>query len=223
LNPEDEVQEQGSTLRFDPGWRWKMLVNGFGAICTAIVMLIFAITKFRDGAWLIMILIPSLVSIFFAIHRHYLQLAEHLSLSDYTPPTKLRRQQVIIPISGVHKGTLKALRYARSLSRNITAVYVAIDDAQTQRIQQRWEKWIADIPLVVIDSPYRELMHPLVSYVQAIAAKSPPDEVITVVVPEFVPSRWWHNFLHMQSATWLRLALRRVPDVIVVDVPYHVE
>jgi hypothetical protein len=223
LNPEDEVQEQGSTLRFDPGWRWKMLVNGFGAICTAIVMLIFAITKFRDGAWLIMILIPSLVSIFFAIHRHYLQLAEHLSLSDYTPPTKLRRQQVIIPISGVHKGTLKALRYARSLSRNITAVYVAIDDAQTQRIQQRWEKWIADIPLVVIDSPYRELMHPLVSYVQTIAAKSPPDEVITVVVPEFVPSRWWHNFLHMQSATWLRLALRRVPDVIVVDVPYHVE
>jgi amino acid transporter len=223
LNPEDEVQEQGSTLRFDPGWRWKMMVNGFGAICTAIVMLIFAITKFRDGAWLIMILIPSLVLMFYAIHRHYLQLAEHLSLSDYIPPTKLRRQQVIMPVSGVHKGTLKALRYARSLSRNITAVYVAIDDAQTQRIQQRWEKWIADIPLVVIDSPYRELMHPLVSYVQAIAAKSPPDEVITVVVPEFVPGRWWHNFLHMQSATWLRLALRRVPDVIVVDVPYHVE
>lgn len=223
LNPEDEIQDQDSTLRFDPSWRWKMLVNGFGAICTAIVMLIFAITKFRDGAWLVMILIPGLVAMFYAIHRHYLHLADDLSLSDYTPPIKLMRQQVVMPISGVHKGTLKALRYARILSSNITAVYVAIDDTQTRRIQQRWEKWNPDVPLVVIDSPYRELMHPLVSFIQALAAKSPPNEVITVVVPEFVPSRWWHNFLHMQSSTWLGLALRRVPDVIVVDVPYQVE
>lgn len=223
LSPEVEIQEQGSTLRFDPGWRWKMLVNGFGAICTAIVMLIFAITKFRDGAWLVLILIPLLVSMFYAIHRHYLHLADALSLSDYTPPMKIKRQQVIMPISGVHKGTLKALRYARSLSNKITAVYVASDEEQTQRIQQRWEKWNADIPLVVIDSPYRELMHPLLSYIETLAAKSQPDEVITVVVPEFVPSRWWHNFLHMQSATWLRWALRRVPDVMVVDVPYRVD
>jgi hypothetical protein len=172
LSAEDELQEQGSTLRFDPGWRWKMRVNGFGAICTAIVIMIFAITKFRDGAWVVLILIPVLVAGFYAIHRHYLRLADDLSLSDYDPPTHLRWQRVILPISGVHKGTLKALRYSRSLSIDITAVYVAIDDEQTQRIQQRWQKWTADVPLVVIDSPYRELMHPLVSYIEKLAAKN---------------------------------------------------
>ncbi|MCJ7661842.1 MAG: APC family permease [Anaerolineales bacterium] len=222
LNSEDEVQEQGSVLRFDSGWRWKMLVNGFGAICTAIVMMIFAITNFRDGAWVVLILIPVLVSIFYAIHRHYLKLADDLSLSDYDPLPSLKQQHVILPISGVHKGTLKALRYAQSLTSDITAVYVAFDDAQTLRTQQRWETWTADIPLVVIDSPYRELMHPLVSYVETLAAKNQSDETITVVVPEFVPSQWWHNFLHMQNATWLRWALLHVPGVVVVDVPYQV-
>ena len=223
LGPEDEIQEQGSTLRPDLGWRWKMVVNGFGALCTAIVMLIFALTKFRDGAWVVLVLIPVLVSIFFAIHRHYLELADHLSLSDFTPLPTLRRQRVILPISGVHKGTLKALRYARSLSPYITAVYVAFDEAQTQSIQQRWGTWAEGIPLVVIDSPYRELMHPLVNYIEDRAAQNQPDETLTVVVPEFIPGRWWHNFLHMQNATWLRWALRNVAGVVVVDVPYHVE
>lgn len=223
LGIEEEIQEQGSVLRFDPGWRWKMLVNGFGAICTAIVAMIFAITKFRDGAWVVLILIPVLVAIFYAIHRHYLQLADDLSLSDYGPAPRLRRQRVFLPISGVHKGTLKALHYARSISSDITAVYVAIDEAQTKRIQGRWQKWTSDIPLVVIDSPYRELMHPLVAYIESQAEKSQADEMINVIVPEFIPSRWWHNFLHMQTATWLHLALRHIPGVVVVDVPYQVE
>jgi len=222
LKPEEEIREQGSVLRYDPGWRWKMLVNGFGAICTTIVMMIFAITKFRDGAWVVLILIPVLVSIFYAIHRHYLQLADDLSLADYDPLPSLKKQHVILPISGVHKGTLKALRYAKSLSKDITAVYVAFDDSQTQRIQQRWADWTTGIPLVVIDSPYRELMHPLVTYIETIAENNQSDEIITVVVPEFIPSRWWHNILHTQTATWLRWALRRVPGVVVVDVPYHV-
>lgn len=220
LDPEDEIQEKGSTMRFDPGWRWKMLANGFGAICTAVVVIIFATTKFVDGAWVVLILIPVLVFLFYAIQRHYTQLADDLSLSDYTSPPRLKRQLVILPISGVHKGTLKAIRYARSLTKHITAIYVAVDDAQTVRIQERWERWIPDTPLVVIDSPYRELMHPLVTYIEGRAAKISTDEVITVVVPEFIPYRWWHNFLHMQTATWLRLALRHIPGVVVVDVPY---
>jgi amino acid transporter len=223
LGPDDEIQERGSILRFDPSWRWKMVVNGLGAICTAIVMMIFAFTKFRDGAWLVLILIPVLVTMFYTIHRHYLQLGDDLSLSDYVPPSRLQKQRVILPISGVHKGTLKALHTARSLTNNITAVYVAIDDAQTQRIQERWEKWAPDTPLVVIDSPYRELIHPLVSYIENLASLIRAGETITVVVPEFIPSRWWHNFLHMQNATWLRWALRHVPGVVVLDVPYHVE
>ena len=223
LDPQDIIQEKGSTIRFDPGWRWKMLVNSFGAICTAVVVIIFAMTKFWDGAWVVLILIPMLVFVFYAIHRHYLKLADDLSLSDYAYPPRLKRQHVIVPISGVHKGTLKAIRYARSLTKEITAIYVSVDDAQTARIQERWGKWIEDVPLVVIDSPYRELMHPLVTYIEARAAKISSDEIITVVVPEFIPNRWWHNFLHMQNATWLRLAMRHVPGVVVVDVSYQLE
>jgi amino acid transporter len=223
LDPQDIIQEKGSTIQFDPGWRWKMLVNSFGAICTAVVVIIFAMTKFWDGAWVVLILIPMLVFVFYAIHRHYLKLADDLSLSDYAYPPRLKRQHVIVPISGVHKGTLKAIRYARSLTKDITAIYVSVDDAQTARIQERWGKWIEDVPLVVIDSPYRELMHPLVTYIEARAAKISSDEIITVVVPEFIPNRWWHNFLHMQNATWLRLAMRHVPGVVVVDVSYQLE
>ena len=223
LGPEDEIKEQGSVLRYDPSWRWKMIVNGFGAICTAVVVIIFATTKFRDGAWLVLILIPLLISLFYAIHRHYIRLADDLSLSDYDSPPRLSHQHIIVPISGVHKGTLTALRYARSLSNDITAVFIAIDDDQTQRIQNRWENWITDVPLVVIDSPYRELMHPLVDYIDTQAAKNEPGDIITVVVPEFVPRRWWHNFLHNQNATWLHFALRHIPGVVVVNVPYQVE
>ncbi|MGB7095223.1 MAG: APC family permease [Anaerolineales bacterium] len=223
LGPEDEIKEQGSVLRYDPSWRWKMIVNGFGAICTAVVVIIFATTKFRDGAWLVLILIPLLISMFYAIHRHYIRLADDLSLSDYDSPPRLSHQHIIVPISGVHKGTLTALRYARSLSNDITAVFIAIDDDQTQRIQNRWEKWTSDVPLVVIDSPYRELMHPLVDYIDTQAAKNEPGDIITVVVPEFVPNRWWHNFLHNQNATWLHFALRHIPGVVVVNVPYQVE
>jgi len=102
-------------------------------------------------------------------------------------------------------------------------VFIAIDDDQTQRIQNRWENWITDVPLIVIDSPYRELMHPLVDYIDTQAAKNEPGDIITVVVPEFVPRRWWHNFLHNQNATWLHFALRHIPGVVVVNVPYQVE
>lgn len=223
LEPDQEIQEQGSVLRYDPGWRWKMIINGFGAVCTAVVVIIFATTKFMDGAWLVLILIPLLVSMFYAIHRHYMRLADDLSLSDYDTPPSLTHQRIIVPISGVHKGTLTALRYARSLSKDITAVFIAIDEAQTKRINQRWAKWTPEIPLVVVESPYRELMYPLVNFIESQAALSGPEDVITVVVPEFVPKRWWHNFLHNQNATWLHFALRHIPGVVVVNVPYQVE
>lgn len=223
LAPEEEIHEQGSVLRYDAGWRWKMISNGFGAVCTLVVVFIFATTKFMDGAWVVLMLIPLLVAGFYAIHRHYIRLGEELTLVDYDEPPQLRHQRIIVPISDVHRGTLTALRYARSLSDDITAVYVAIDEARTKRIQERWKKWTADVPLVVIDSPYRELMHPLVAYIEEIAESNKPEDIITVIVPEFVPSKWWHNFLHNQNATWLHFALRHIPGVVVVNVPYQVE
>jgi amino acid transporter len=223
LNPGVEIQEPGSVLRFDPKWALKMLVNGFGAICTAVVMLVFAVTKFEDGAWIVLIVTPALVLIFFGIHRHYRGLARHLSLEAYGPPPRIPRHRVILPVSGVHRGTLAALRYARTLSDDITAVHISIDPEEAERVQRKWDTWGEGIRLVILDSPYRLLLEPLLKYIEEISNQCQPNEVVTVVVPQFVPKHWYHNLLHTQTAVWLRLALLFKPGVVITDVPYQVQ
>ncbi|MCL7453001.1 MAG: APC family permease [Anaerolineae bacterium] len=222
MAPGQEVQEHGSTLRWERRWRVKMIINGIGAACTAVVMCIFAITKFRDGAWVVVLLIPALVFIFFRIHSHYKDLAAHLSLENHGGPANVApRHRVIIPIGGVHQGTLVALRYARALSDDVTAIHVSTDPAEAEKIQDKWDMWGDGVRLVILDSPYRLLAEPLLSYIEKIAAQRQPNELITVVVPQFVPKRWWHNLLHTQAAMMLRLALLTRPGVTVTDVPYH--
>jgi len=222
LLPGQEIHERGSTLRYEPGWQMKIAINGFGAVCTAIVMVVFAITKFTEGAWMVVLLTPTLVVIFFQIHRHYKDLAAHLSLENYEePPNVAPRHRVILAISGVHQGTMAALRYAHALSPDITAVHVCTDPAEAERIQAKWERWGQGVRLVILDSPYRLFVEPLLSYVEKIAAQRQPNEIITIVVPQFVPKRWWHNLLHTQAAAMLRLALLTKSDITVTDVPYH--
>ncbi len=223
LAPGQEIKERGSTIRYEPGWRLKMVINGFGAICTAVVMFVFAATKFRDGAWIVIVLTPTLVFIFFRIHHHYKDLAAHLSLDNYQPePGIVPRHRVILPISGVHQGTLKALRYARALSNDVTAVHVSMDQAESDKVKAKWEIWGDGVRLVILDSPYRLLVEPLLGYIEKLAAERQPNELITIVVPQFVPRRWWHNLLHTQAAIMLRLALLFKPGITVTDVPYHV-
>jgi amino acid transporter len=223
LAPGQEVRERGSTLRYEPGWRVKMIINGFGSLCTVVVMLVFAITKFRDGAWIIVLLTPTLVFIFFRIHHHYRNLAAHLSLEDYGAPPAVSRHRVILPLSGVHRGSVTALRYARSLSDDVTAVYVALDPDEATKIQQKWELWGEGVRLVILDSPYRLLLEPLLGYIEEVAAQRQPNEVLTIVVPQFVPRRRWNNLLHTQTALMLRLALLFKPGIVITDVPYLVE
>jgi amino acid transporter len=223
LPPGKEVRERGSTLRYEPGWRLKLVVNGFGAICTAVVTIVFAATKFSDGAWIVVFLTPTLVAIFFAIHHHYRDLAVRLSLKRDGKRTRIKRHRVIVPISGVHEGTLAALSYARMLSDDITAVYVSIDPAMAESILTKWETWGDGVRLVILESPYRLLLEPLLDYVGEITAKRQPKEMITIVVPQFVPHTWWHNLLHTQTATWLRLALLFKPGIVITNVPYQVD
>jgi hypothetical protein len=223
LKPGEEVKEAGSTLRPEAGWKWKMVVNTVGSVCTAVVMTIFAVTKFRDGAWVILLLVPSLVYMFFGIHRHYRNLAASLSLEDYGAPPSVRRHRVIVPISGVHRGTLAALDYAMSLSPDVTAVHISIDPAESQKLQAKWERWGNGVRLLVLDSPYRTLLEPLLGYIEHLATQRRSNEVITIVVPQFVPRHWWHNLLHTQTAVLLRLALLFRRGVVVTDVPYQVE
>lgn len=223
LAPGEEVREVGSTLHHDARWRAKMLVNGFGAICTAIVMVIFAVTKFADGAWLILILIPSLVVVFFGIHRHYRSLAKNLSLDKHGEPPQARRHRVILAVGNVHRGTLAALNYARLLSDDVTAVHVSTNPEDALKVKQKWESWGQDVRLVIVESPYRLLVEPLLQYIEEIERRRQPDEIITIVVPQFVPGRWYHNLLHTQTAFWLRLALIFKQGIVITDVPYQVK
>jgi amino acid transporter len=223
LQPGEERKERGSTLHNDPAWRTKMSVNGLGAVMTAIVALVFATTKFRDGAWIVLILIPVLVLGFSAIHRHYRGLAKNLSLEHYGAPPRTGRHRVILPISGVHRGSLAALEYAKALSDDVTAVHIMLDPAESERVQRKWEEWGEGVRLVILDSPYRLLVEPLLEYIEGIAATRQPNEIITIVVPQFVPKRWWHNALHMQTALMLRLALLFKPGIVITDVPYQVQ
>jgi amino acid transporter len=218
----EEVQERGSTLRYEPVWRFKMVINGFGSVCTAIVMVVFAVTKFHDGAWVVLILTPTLVFIFFSIHHHYRDLACRLTLAEYAPPPPVARHRVIVPIAGVHRGSLAALHYARLLSDDVTAVHVSIDAAEAAKLQEKWAEWGEGVRLVVIDSPYRRYLEPLLAYIATIDQERQPNEIVTVIVPQFVPARWIHNFLHTQTAVFLRWALRLRRGIVVVDVPYQV-
>jgi hypothetical protein len=130
---------------------------------------------------------------------------------------------VLLAVSGVHRGTLAALRYARSLSDDVTAVHVSIDDAEAERVREKWETWGDGVRLVMLDSPYRLLLEPLLAYIQEIAAQRQPGETITIVVPQFVPNSWWSNLLHTQTALWLRMALMYKPGIVITDVPYQTE
>jgi amino acid transporter len=223
LKQGQEVIEQGSTLKYELGWKHKMLINGFGAFCTAIVMVIFAVTKFREGAWIVLIIIPLLVKLFFTVHHHYKDLASQLSLDKFSGlPARQTRHRVIMPVSGIHQGTLEALRYAKLLSDDVTAVHVSLDPEETEKVQKKWKTWGEGTRLVILDSPFRLLIEPLLEYIKDIVESSQPNETITIVVPQFMPSKHWHYALHMRTASVLRRELLSKSGVVVTDVPYHI-
>jgi len=223
LKEDEVIVEPGSTLKYENGWQYRMVINGFGAICTAVVMVVFAVTKFREGAWVVLILTPALVTIFFSIHHHYKGLAKKLSLENFgvIPPHTIRHR-VIMPVSGVHQGTLAALRYARMLSDDITAVHVTIEPADAEKVRQKWETWGEGVRMVMLDSPYRLFLEPLLGYIADIAQQRQPGETITIVVPEFISENRLTDALHMNTADLLRKQLKRQHGVVIINVPYHV-
>ena len=162
------------------------------------------------------------MAIFYFIHRHYHNLAHLLSLEDFDGlPARHARHRVIMPISGVHQGTLEGLRYARLLSDDVTVVHVSIDPVETEKVQKKWMLWGEGTRLVILDSPYRLFVEPLLRYLEGIIDNRQPNETITIVVPQFIPSKPWHNALHMQTANLLRSELLSNTGVVVTDVPYR--
>jgi amino acid transporter len=203
-------------------WYARAGMNGLGAVVTAVVLVVIAASKFAEGAWIVVILIPLIVLGFQAIKRHYGRAAEQLRLRGDETLEKPRHNTVIIPIAGVHRGVLTALAYARSISSDVTAVAVDIDAAATERLKEAWAKLGADIKLEILPSPYRSLVGPLLDYIDQVEEKR-DDDVVTVVLPEFVPARWWQHALHNQSALQIKAALLFKKNKVVTSVRHHLD
>ncbi len=222
-NSEFPLPKAAQSLNYDNRWLLKMIANSFGAVCTAVVMIVFVVTKFVDGAWIILFVTPIFVSILLWIRRHYTSVASSLSLEKYgEPPPYNVRHRVLVPISNVHQGTLAALRYARTLSDDITAIHISLEPSDTERIRRRWETWGRGTRLVIVDSPYRLFLEPLLDYIEEILASRQANETITIVVPHFVSAHKFHKVLHMQTAEMLRRELLATPGVIITEVPYQI-
>lgn len=203
-------------------WKKSIVVNGLGGIATFIVLVVLVVTKFIHGAWIVVVLIPLLVTLFRAIHRHYVDVATQLTTEGLQKLGPIRHE-VIVPISGIHRGVLKALEYAKAIApHHVTAVYINVDEEATQKLRTKWTQWVDGVELVVIASPYRSLVGPLARYVDRRTSLH-PDQMVTIVLPEFIPSRWWHHLLHNQTSLLLKGALLFKPNVVVTSVPYHLK
>jgi amino acid transporter len=206
-----------------PRWKKSIVVNAVGAVATFIVLCVFIVTKFIHGAWIVVVVIPLLVLFFREIHGHYVDVAKQLSMNGLEQLHPIRHS-VVVPISGLHRGTITALEYAKSISRDnhVTAVYVDFEEEATAKLREKWERWGAGVKLVVLPSPYRELTRPLLKYIKRLERQE-NDDVITVVLPEFIPAKWWQHILHNQSSLLLKGALLFRQGVIVTSVPYHLK
>ena len=217
-----QIQIARDELKQAAHWKKSIVVNGLGAIATFIVLVVLVITKFIHGAWIVVVLIPLLVALFRAIHRHYMDVATQLTTEGLQKLQPIRHE-VIVPISGIHRGVLKALEYAKAIApHHVTAVYINVDEEATQKLRTKWSEWTEGVELVVIASPYRSLVGPLVRYVDRRTSLH-PDQMVTIVLPEFIPSRWWHHLLHNQTSLLLKGALLFKPNVVVTSVPYHLK
>ena len=205
----------------EKGWRWRAAVNGIGATATGIVMLTLTVTKFIEGAWLVVVIVPLLVVTFIVMHRHYDEVATELSLEGFEGPPHFQHT-VLVPIGDLHRGVVRALQYAKTLAGPnvaVRAVFVEADPARTRRLEERWVQWGLGVPLVVLTSPYRSLLRPLLEYIDTIQARG-DDHMVTIVVPEFLPRKWWQHVLHNQTALLIKAALLFRRNTVVADVPY---
>ncbi|OLC12968.1 MAG: amino acid permease [Candidatus Rokubacteria bacterium 13_1_40CM_69_27] len=204
----------------EKGWRWRMWVNGVGAVVTGVVLLTLAVTKFSEGAWIVVVVVPILVVTFLVMHRHYDEVAAELSLEGLEGPPEFQHT-VLVLIGDVHRGVVRAVQYARTLAPTaaVRAVYVETDPARTAKLEEKWARWGLGVPLVVLTSPYRSLLRPLLDYLDQIQARG-DDQMVTIVLPEFLPRKWWQHLLHNQTALLVKGALLFRKNTVVADVPY---
>lgn len=202
------------------GWKRKAWLNGVGAMATAVVTVVQVVTKFTAGAWIVTIIMPVIILLLRKIHTHYQQFSAELAYSGHAPLMFLHHT-VIVPVNGISKPAAGALVYATTISEDVRAVYVDVDGASTEALERQWADWDIGVPLVVIPSPFRSILRPIVEYVHGLSVRSETD-LVTIVVPEIVPRHWWEHLLHNKTALFIRTAFMFQPNVVVTAVPYLV-
>jgi hypothetical protein len=207
----------------EPSWWWRATLNGIGATATGVVAIIVGVAKFTLGAWMVLVIVPVLVAVMWLILHHYDSVQRSLAVdrSDVTVVPG-PRPHVVVPVANLDRAALNALAFAQSISNDVVAVHVAEDRDEAERARKRWEELGGEVRLVIVESPYRSLLPPLLAYIDAVD-ESDPSRPITVVLSEFVPRHWWEWLLHNQTALRLKLRLFFRRNTIVIDVPYHLE
>jgi hypothetical protein len=200
------------------GWRWKAALNGLGAAATAVVAVIQVATKFTHGAWIVVLIIPLIIWLLTAIHRHYDAFAREVAFTGQAPLMFLHHT-VLVPVGAITKAAAGALVYATAIAEDVRAVYVEVDPAATAAMRRQWESWDIGVELAVLPSPYRSVLRPLVEYVRRLQ-RSGTTDLITIVVPEVVPRRWWEHLLHNKTALYIRAAFLFHASVVVTSVPF---
>ena len=204
----------------DAGWVWKAWLNGIGAVATGLVSIIQLVTKFTTGGWIIALIIPLIILILEKIHTHYTEFMEEIRFTGQSPINPLHHT-VIVPVNGITKATSGALVYATTISDEVIAVYIEVDKRDTARMEEEWEAWDIGVPLAVVPSPYRSILKPLVEFVENLRMVT-AGELVTIVVPEIVPRRWWEHLLHNKTALYIRTAFLFKPNVVVTAIPFLV-
>ncbi len=210
-------------------WLLKASANGLGALATGITLLIVGFSKFLEGAWITVVFILLFIAVFQRIQLHYREVSAQLSLHGLPPSIRpLPRPRIVIPISGVHRVTIEAVSFALSISSDITAVYIELEPGRAPAVRDSWQHWWPDIPLVVLESPYRSILSPLLKYLDETDRQHNDGQLATVVLPEFVPAKWWQGLLHNQT-TWLiktALLYRRRSlgyQRVIIELPFHLK
>lgn len=214
----------------EAGWHVKAFINGLGALMTGFALIIIGFSKFLQGAWISILLIPLIVATLLRIRHHYTHVAQQLSMKGWPPSLRPSpAQRVVIPISGVHRGIVDAINFSRSITDSITAVYIDMEpEGDCDEIRKEWSDWWPDIPLVIVPSPYRSIVGPLLDYLDKSDEEHNDGQSAVLVLPEFIPAKWWQGFLHNQTAWLIKAALlyrrRHVGfQRVIIDVPYHLK
>ena len=219
------MSQAGMVMRWlkrrEPGWRRGLPLNAVGMSLTALVFIITAAAKFTSGAWVVLIIIPTFVTVFYAIHRHYQEVATHLTTEIPISPADLK-PVCLVPIADLNSLALQSLAMARSISDNVIAVHICDDEDHIAKMRALWEVWGNHVPLEIVESPYRSFIRPLLRYIDAID-KQRSDDTLVIVLPELVATRWWHQLLHNQTALRLKAQLLFRPGTVVISVPYHLQ